>query len=273
MGLFQRLAGVVNTFFQIGGPGGVGWNDVGATAVEAKDPTNTTFVVVRGAAPGAGTTNDLTTKAYVDTQSKPIHPTVQFDGNNALPANTVTEKFYIVTTTGANASIGELLWDNGSGVGTVTVIAAADGISVVTTAGFSGGTITLTADTMYVWDAAAAAWKSVAVSTPGAVQAIDFAIALLSVNSVTSFPAGAIILRADVTITTPYTAGTTIQVGQAGNPSLFQAAADNVPTVNNTYSAPQRTAAAAAAPVAVTIGGAPGAGAGFVTVQYSVPNP
>lgn len=111
-------------------------------------------------------------------------------------------------------------------------------------------------------------------AAPGSVQTIDFAIGTLSVNSVTSLPAASIVLRADVTITTPYTVGTTIQVGQAGSLNSFQDTPDNNPSVNNFYSAPQRTTSSAiAAPVTASIGGAPAVGAGFVTVQYTVPNP
>jgi hypothetical protein len=276
MGFFQRLDGVINSFFQIGGPNGVGWSDVGATAVEAKDPTNTTFVVVRGATPAAGATNDLTTKAYTDTIFKPIHPSLQFDGNNALPANSVTEKFYVVTTTGANATIGQILWDNGSGVGTVTVLPAVDGNEIVTTAAFAGGTIALAGNSNFVWNATSVSWVNVAAASasPGAVQTIDFAITTAAAqNSVTSLPAGSIVLDCMVTITTPYSPGATIQVGQVGNAGLFQTTAQNVPQTNGNYDVRQRTPPASATAVSVAVGGAPGAGAGFVTLQYTVANP
>src|SRR5271166_3249032 len=112
MGLFSRLAGTMSQFFQIGGPAGAGWANVGATAIEAKDPTNTVDVNVRGATPIVP--NDFVTKAYDDTAFKPIIATAQFNGNNALPANSAVEHFSVVTTTGANASIGDLIWDNGT---------------------------------------------------------------------------------------------------------------------------------------------------------------
>ncbi len=50
MGLFSRLAGTIATFFQIGGPAGPGLNANGA-ALEARDSANSTFAVMRGAAP------------------------------------------------------------------------------------------------------------------------------------------------------------------------------------------------------------------------------
>ena len=110
--------------------------------------------------------------------------------------------------------------------------------------------------------------------TAGAVSTIDFAIGTAATTtSATLLSTGAIVLRADVTITTPYSPGATIEVGQAGSLNLFQDTPDNVPTVADFYSAPQRTAAVTATSVVATIGGAPAAGAGFVTVQYAVPNP
>ena len=92
-----------------------------------------------------------------------------------------------------------------------------------------------------------------------------------SQSSTTSIPAGAIVTRADVTITTPYSVGGTISVGRTGSTSLLQATGDNDPQVISEYEANQRTAwGGSPLPVLVTVGGAPGAGAGFVTVQYAL---
>ena len=49
---FQRLSGIVGNFFQLGGPSGPGLNS-NVAALEVKDPTNTTFAVMRGADPVA----------------------------------------------------------------------------------------------------------------------------------------------------------------------------------------------------------------------------
>jgi hypothetical protein len=117
-------------------------------------------------------------------------------------------------------------------------------------------------------------WVPAGSTVAGLVSTIDFAIGTAATTtSATLLSTGAIVLRADVTITTPYSPGATIEVGQAGSLNLFQDTPDNVPTVADFYSAPQRTAAVTATGVVATIGGAPAAGAGFVTVQYAVPNP
>jgi len=274
MGLFSRLAGVTTQFFQIGGPGGAGWANVGATAIEAKDPTNTVDVNVRGASPLVP--NDFVTKQYDDTAFKPIIASLQFNGNNALPANTATEKFYVVTTSGANAQIGQLLWDNGTGAGIVIIVPAPTGGEIVPAAAFAGGTISFTAFQNYIWNGTA--WVNPASATPGAVQVIVFAVATAATtSSVTSIPIGATILRATLNVTTAYSVSSpavTIAIGSTAVPNLLMATTDNTPTVVAAYDAPQLTSWNATSVVQVTITGTPAAGTATVMVEYvATPNP
>lgn len=110
-------------------------------------------------------------------------------------------------------------------------------------------------------------------STPGAVQAIVFAVGLVTVNSVTAIPAGASILRATLLVTIAYTSGATIAIGTPTNPAAFQGPGDNDPQVTNTYDAPQLTALVGpASPVQALVAGAAN-GAALVLVEYTVPNP
>jgi hypothetical protein len=105
----------------------------------------------------------------------------------------------------------------------------------------------------------------------GAVAEIRFAIGTgATQNSATQIPAGAFISSTEVEITTPYSGGATITVGQTGTPALLQATSDNAPTLAGTYQVNGDTAwGASPLTVLVTVGGAPGAGAGFVIVRYS----
>jgi hypothetical protein len=268
MGFLAQAIGVMKGFFQFGGPAGPGINANGA-ALETKNAANSAFAVHRGATPVGD--NDFTTKAYVDTIFKPMPVSVQFNGNSTLPANSAVEKYYIVTTTGPNATIGQILWDDGSNAGTVTVLPAAVGNEIVTTAAFSGGTITLQSNQNYVWSGAA--WVSISPSVAGALFWIRMPITnAASQSSTTVIPANAVVARAVVTVTTTYSAGATISVGQTGTTALLMATADSSPTIVNSYDAPQDTAwGASALAVLVTIGGAPAAGAGFVSIYYAVP--
>lgn len=104
--------------------------------------------------------------------------------------------------------------------------------------------------------------------------AIGFANATYS--SVTSLPAGAVVLRAFLDITTNYGAEPgppTLSMGTvADGASAFMAAGDNNPTIVDLYDAPQDTVSAGG-PVVVTVGGSPNEGAGFACVEYAVPAP
>jgi hypothetical protein len=273
MGLFAKLAGVVNSFFQIGGPGGPGWNN-NSGVLEGKNAANNAFVVVRGATPAAD--NDLTTKAYVDEIFKPLIVTAQANAPSALIANSGVEHYIVVSTAGTGAAAayvaGTVLWDDGSGAGNVTILGPTVGGSILPTVTLAGGTFTFSANNEYVWTGST--WQNIAPSVAGVVSCIDFAIGTAaSQSSVTSIPANAIVLRCDVTITTPYSGGATIKVGQTGTTNLLQDTGDNVPQTADEYSANARVAwGASPLAVLVTVAGAPSTGVGVVTVLYSLPN-
>ncbi len=270
MSLFQKIRGTIETIFQIGLGGPQLKNN--ASVIEARNSGDTGFVVVRGAAPVGD--NDLVTKTYADTLSSRTVVSQQFNGGSALPSNTGTEQFYVVSTTGANATIGQLLWDDGSGSGTVTVIAAASRM-IVTTQAFVGGTVTFKADSLYVWDTSSVAWVNAGgSSTTGQIREIRMAITnAASQSSASSIPANAVVSEAQLDVTTPYSGGATITVGQTGSASLLMATTDDLATVAGLYAVPQDTAwGASALAVLVTVAGAPAAGAGFCVVKYSVPD-
>lgn len=272
MSLWSKIRGTIETIFQIGLGGPQLKNNAGA--IEGRNAADNAFAIMRGATPVGD--SDLVTKQYADTLGKPFVVTAQFDGNNALPANTGTEHFIVVTTTGANATIGQILWDDGSGAGTVTVLTALDGRTIFTSQAFAGGTISLVSRAFYVWNNAGGTWDLEASgSSSGSVRTIRYAItnANGSQDSASQIPASAVVLRAEVNIVTPYSGGATIALGQAGSTTLLQATTDNLATAAGIYQVPQETAwGGAALAVRATIAGAPAAGAGFVTVEYTSPD-
>lgn len=117
-------------------------------------------------------------------------------------------------------------------------------------------------------------WAAASASTSGALRTIRFAIGTAATtDSVTAIPAGSIVSRCQVSITTPYSAGATIEVGDTGGTvNLYMASSQNDPQLANLYGLAQDTTGVAAT-VRATIGGAPAAGAGFVSLWYSVPDP
>jgi len=271
MGLFSRIAGFVGSFVQFGGPAGPGLN-ANSGALEARNAANNAFAVMRGATPVGD--NDLTTKVYVDTLSSRFYITAQANAVSALIANTATEHFIIVSTPGTGTAsayvAGTILWDDGSSAGNVTIIGPIVGAEIFTTTSFTGGSFTFNANTQYIWTGST--WQNMAPTVAGVVQCIDFSIGTAgSQSSVTTIPAGAIVLRCEVKITVAYSAGATIAVGQTGTTNLLQTTSDNFPTVVDEYDAPQRTDwGGSALAVLVTIAGSPSAGAGKVTVLYSL---
>jgi hypothetical protein len=268
-GAFSKLLGTIVSYFQVGGAAGPTLNS-NSGALETKNAANNAFAVHRGASPVGD--NDFTTKAYVDkVANKPTVASLQFNGGNALPSNSGTEQWYVVTTTGANATIGQLLWDDGSGSGTVAVIPAVTGNTIVTTAAFTGGTISLAANQMYIWTGTA--WLSIAPSVSGATYMIRLPITTAaSQSSATQIPANAYVYSAELDITTPYSAGATITLGVTGTAAAFMATTDSTVTLAGIYEVPQDTLVSSAAALLVTVAGAPSAGAGTAIVLYSVPN-
>lgn len=199
----------------------------------------------------------------------------QISGASALPNNSGVEHFIVVSTTGGTGTIGQLYWDDGSGVGTVSVIPATSGSMILTTVALSGGTVSFKADTLYIWDATASAWTAASgAGASGSLRTIRFATTnAASQSSASTIPANAIIVDTKFDVTTPYSAGATVSIGQTGSTSLLQATTDNLATVAGIYETPQDVAwGASALAVLVTVAGAPAAGAGFVTVQYCLPD-
>jgi hypothetical protein len=108
-------------------------------------------------------------------------------------------------------------------------------------------------------------------ATPGQVFVIRIPVALVTVSSTTNIPSGSVVLRAFLDVTTPYSAGTTIELGTAANAALFMTTAQNTPQSVDLYDNPQDTANVATDPLLVTIAGGPSVGAGFACVEYVTP--
>jgi hypothetical protein len=270
MSLWSKIRGTIETAFQIG-LNGPQWNNNSGN-LEARNSGNSAFTIVRGASPVGD--NDLTNKQYVDTITTRTVVAVQFNGNNALPTNSATEQFYVVTTSGSTANIGTLIWDDGSGSGNATILAAAPR-SIITTVALTGGTISFAADSQYFWDTGSSSWINIGgTAVSGSLRVTRHAITNAASQSSTAvLPANAVVRSAMLDIVTPYSAGATITVGQTGTPALLMATTDNLATVAGQYESMQDTAwGASALAVLITVAGSPTAGAGYCVVHYTVPD-
>lgn len=270
MSVWKKIRGTIETAWQIG----IGGPNLKANsgAIDVRNAGDSAYAVVRGASPVGN--NDLATKQYVDTLATRYVIAGQFDGNNALPSNTGTARFLVVTTTGANATIGDLIWDDGTSTGTATRLVTTDRLIITQTA-LTGGTVSLAADTMYWWDTGTSSWINVGGSTlSGARRTISMAVTnAASQNSAASIPANATVYETFLDVTTPFSAGAAISVGRTGSTALIMATTDNSPQTAGQWAVPQRTPwGASALPVLVTITGAPAAGAATLVVTYAQPD-
>ena len=273
MSLFSKLAGIVGNFFQLGGPAGPGLNNVSSSVISATTSAGgTNYANLRVAFPLVDA--DAATKAYVDEAFKPLIVTAQANAVSALIANTGTEHYIVVSTAGTGAAaayvVGTVLWDDGSSVGNVTILGPTVGASIIVTTALTGGTFVFTANQEYVWTGST--WQNISPSVSGAQYVIDFAIGTgASQNSTSSIPANAIVDYVLLNITTPYSGGATIAVGQTGTTNLLLSTGDNTPQTVDQYMSEARVAwGGSPLPVLVTVGGSPGAGVGTVTVAYSL---
>jgi hypothetical protein len=107
----------------------------------------------------------------------------------------------------------------------------------------------------------------------GAVREIRYALGTTATqDSTTIIPANAVITKVQVSITTPYSGGATIAVGQAGTTNLLMGTSDNNPQTTGIYEI-NEDVAWGGSPLAVrtTVGGSPGAGVGVCIVHYTTP--
>lgn len=112
----------------------------------------------------------------------------------------------------------------------------------------------------------------------GAKVLVRFAIGTgASQASTNSIPAGALITRSWLEITSAYSAGATITLGQTGSTALLMGTQDSAPTdaivgSQNVYHALEPKAwGSSTLPLLATVAGSPGAGAGFAAAEYQLP--
>ena len=272
--ILQKIRGTLFDIFQIG-KSGPQFKKESASIMQVRNSDDSAFGRLKAASPASD--DDVVTRRFLDTVKGSVIVARQADCSSSLPANTSTRGYVVVSTPGTGTVLGDLLYDDGSATGTMVIVAKTEGRIMAVTDALSGGTATFEADSIYVWDEDGGSWLKIGDigSVTGAVRRIRYSITnSASQDSASSVPANARIERTDVEVTTPYSGGGTIAVGKAGGTTdLVQATTDNDPQTANIYSVPQDTSwGAGAAAVRTTIAGSPAAGAGVVSVWYSMPN-
>jgi hypothetical protein len=107
----------------------------------------------------------------------------------------------------------------------------------------------------------------------GSTILMQFAVTTAAVNeSAGLVPAGSVVLYRSVEIVTPFTGGTTIELGNSAAPDLLLENADVTPDVALDYSAEDPVPWGGTARKArATVGGGPVAGAGIATLVFGTP--
>lgn len=274
--VFRYVIGTLRDFFHVGGPTGPGLKN-NAGVMQVRNSDDSAFARLQVGTPT--TDQDAVTKLYADTLEKPLIVKRQADCSASIPANTATRGFVVVTTAGSGAVIGDVLYDDGSAAGTMTILTAVEGRCIAITDALTGGTITFETDSLYVWDADGGSWLKIGDvgSVTGAVRVIRFAVGTATADSASQIPANARIVEARLVVGTVYNAGTTIRIGPVGGTAGLVLDSTTAPAEANpqklgTYIKEQDVAwLGSAAAVRATVAGA-SSGASTAIVFYTSPN-
>ncbi len=275
MGLLKKMLGIIGDRFHIDfvNDGPMLKNNAGV--LEIRDADDVALAIVRGATPVGDT--DLVNKLYADSLSKPVIVSRQADTSASIPTNTAARGFLVVSTAGSGAVIGDLLFDDGSSSGPMAILAAIEGRCIAVTDALTGGTVTFEADSIYIWDDDGTTWVKVGDvgNVTGAMRVIRYILDnTASQDSATSIDANNVIHSAQLKLTTPYSGGATINVGTTADADLILDELDNNPQkpADTIFLVEQDTVWPINSVVRTTVGGAPAAGDGVMTVIYSNPN-
>lgn len=220
----------------------------------------------------------VVTKSYADSMEGNLVISRQADCTAALPPNTAVAGYVVVTTAGTGAAIGDLLRDDGSSTGDMSIIAARNGRSIMITTALTGGTVEFEPDCVYTWDEDATPdrWLKVADigSVSGAIRLVKVTIGTnATYESVLEIPKDNEVTEVRVTIGTAYSAGATIKVGFTEDDDAIVKTTDINPQVENVYTLDQETAwHTDNRKVLITISDTPAVGAGVVRVFFCNPN-
>jgi hypothetical protein len=115
-------------------------------------------------------------------------------------------------------------------------------------------------------------YNSQSLNLGGSIRQITFTLTNgASQSSTTQIPANAVVSKVQLEITTPYSGGATIAVGQTGSTSLAMGTTDNPQAAGIYEIAEDVSWGGSPLAVLVTVAGSPAAGAGKCIVFYSTP--
>lgn len=267
----KKIGGISELYLYIGTTGPRIKNNSGV--IEMRNNADNAYAVARAADPA--NEQDLTTLNWAWKFQKFIPISAQADCSSALPTNTAARRLLVVTTAGNGAVIGDLLYDNASSTGSMTIIAAAYR-TITPTANFTGGTQTFYQHCGYLWNGSS--WVKVfdasgAGSATNNVRSITITTGTSATyDSTNDLPANAIIVYAYFKVTTAYSAGAGITFGVVGNTDIYLTGVVNPEAEGFSFSdEPFVSVGASDVKARISVSGTPAAGAGVCYIHYVVP--
>jgi hypothetical protein len=270
------IRGTTETKFQIEIDGPQLKNNSGV--LEARNSDDSALARLRALAPVAD--NDVVNFITFKTKKGNIIVDDQVDTSGGIPNNTSTKRFLVVTTGGSGAAIGDLLYDDGSASGTMSIIAADDGRTIFCKQAFTGGNVELEGEAIYGWDDNGGTWvlQSTVGDATGSERVVEYTVTTsASTDSSKQIPANAKVYRREVEIVTAYPSGVDIQVGNSDDPDLLIASDSSPkrlkPQKVGTYVVTSAVSwGASQLPVQTSITNTPASGEAIVRVWYASPN-
>jgi len=201
----------------------------------------------------------------------------QADCSSAIPDNTGANGYVVVTTAGNGAVVGNVLYDNGSSTGLMTIVSAVDGRLISVTLALTGGTVAFDVNSLYSWDTTGSAWAKIGdisgASVDGVLKKIQFDLALISKDSTAAISAQ-VIEKVSLIISTAYTAGALISIGSVAAPTGLMLTTENDAQAAGVYEIdfPADGVASTLAELRATFSGTTAVvGAGKVSVIFAAP--
>lgn len=270
MGLWKNIRGTMSNLFGIGGPSGVNLKHSGG-ALQVRSGDDATLARAQVA---AGTAADDAV-SLLQLQQRLIVIDGSFDGGTPPDAATNSGKHFFCHTSGGSYTAGRIYRSNGS---EWSAVDAGKGWGIVTGASAITGTVSLSANHLYVNEGTAGspAWTakgdgSGGASAEGKINVIEMSLGTSgSASSSTSIPDNAIVIDVILDVNTAYDNDATLKVEVNGaSPVEILGTGENDPATVGEYGKEQSTDVGAnGGVVQATVTGSPSQGEGALFVHY-----
>jgi len=260
--IFRFQRGTSDSAFGIGLDGCL-INNVSNTKLAIKNNANDALAKLEVASPTL--INEAVNKITLDKDIKPIKIAREADCSSAVPDNTASSGWVLVTVAGNGCLLGDLLYDNGTSTGTMELYSPQEGDSIIVTTALTGYPATY----MYIFKGSA--WEAPSESGLKKVAVLDYTFADTTKATGVILPANAIVTSSITYIMTAFSNGTDIKVGSNSDDDLFQPVAHIKATKIGGYETPLNEKITSEWGVVVTISGTPTVGVGRTLVEYITP--